>query len=521
MIGYFTFQLPLSAQRNDQVPDIGFDFSLAGYHQGKKLPSRNISSQKVFKVGDFGAFPNDGKDDIDAIQKAVDAAESNGGGVVVFPPGVFDFDVETKHKFVRIRSSNLIIQGYGEGLDGTILHDHTASNSPDSNKKWMGGIYPSFFLAEKMEPISEPNPSVGFDVQPAAFGATQLKLRNNEQLKPGFYYLNQQNPSDTSLTKSLIFPLKKMGSRHARTETKFSQIVRVVKVENQQIWLDAPIHWKLETRWKPVLLPATDLLEEVGIENFRLVCDWKETFVHHQNDIHDSGWDQIKFRGVVNGWIRNIVHDSPTSAISLSDCKNCVVYDCQIVGNPGHNGFLLAGCSTDNLLFRLKGGAALHTYSINGLASGNVFHFCVTNAPTSVDCHGSLAIYNLFDQIFGAGVQNGGNNEAVPPAHANGLVLYNFQTGQEYAYNKRLMTRILNLKTYPGIRIYGMRSGLETDVFVQDEKGISHSKDFSTNFGKVEKLNYPGSLAIKSIYQHQRQKRYGSKMPEEGGKPED
>jgi len=494
-------------------PYSAFDFSLAGYHLGKELPSRSEAGKKTFKVEDFGAIPNDGKDDISAIQKTVDAAEKAGGGIVKFPQGTFDFDVETSQQFVRIRSSNIVLKGYGEGIDGTILHDHHASHSPDTNQKWLGGTYPSFFKVGKG--VSNLDSLPVCNLEDTSFESNFLKVKGKSLVQPGAYALIQTNPKDTSLSKDLAFPLQKIGKSHCENEVKFAQIVRVLHSENGKLTLDAPINWKLLQKWNPRLVRLPYLIEETGIENFRLVCDWKETFYHHKSDIHDSGWDQIQFSGVENGWVRNIVHDSPSSAIALFWCKNSVVYDCQIIGNRGHNGFQIHGGSTRNLLFNLKGGNTMHTYSMNGFCSGNVFHMCFTDAPTAVDCHGSLCIYNLFDNIYGAVVQNGGNSDALPPAHARGLVLYNFNTGLENPYNGRITGNILKMSNYPGLNAIGLRSELGYDVSLQDEKGVHHFSDFETPFGKVIQLNHSGKMEIPSLFHFQRMERYKAKMPME------
>jgi len=495
-----------------------FDFSFAGYHLGKELPDRSIQGKKMFSVLDFGAIPNDGLDDIKAIQKAVDEAEKSGGGVVTFPPGTFDFDVETAQGFVHIKKSNIVLRGYGDGLDGTILHDHRPSHSPDPKMKWLGGTFPSFFkLGERPGPLDS---ALAFPVRDAETGSINLFTETGSRVEPGIYFLVQTNPSDTSLTKDLIFPLKKMGSSHAGQGIKFEQMVRVLKNEKGILTLDAPINWKLRQKWRPRLIKATTIIEESGIENFRLICDWKDEFVHHKDDIHDSGWDQIHCLGLENGWVRNITSVSPSSAISLSWCKNCVVYDCQITGNRGHNGFNMGGGSTRNLWMNLKGGSAMHTYSMSGFCSGNVYYMCFTNAPTSIDCHGSLCIHNLFDNVYGAVVQNGGNNKAVPPAHAQGLVLYNFHPGLENAYNGRITTKILKLNMYPGIKILGLKSILGYPVSIEDEKGVQHYKDFVSSFGEVQSLNAQNGLPIPSLFTWQHKKRYGRLLPQEPGKEE-
>ena len=54
----------------------------------------NLWGDKVFKVVDFGAVPDDGKDDDKAVHAAIDAAKAAGGGTVLFPRGRIDVHSE-------------------------------------------------------------------------------------------------------------------------------------------------------------------------------------------------------------------------------------------------------------------------------------------------------------------------------------------------------------------------------------------------------------------------------------------
>ena len=77
------------------------DFSYAGYAYGEKQVQ--TVEGPVFNVTDFGAIPNDGKDDSKAIQMTVDAAGKKGGGVVFFPVGRFDVNSDTtRNDIIRI-----------------------------------------------------------------------------------------------------------------------------------------------------------------------------------------------------------------------------------------------------------------------------------------------------------------------------------------------------------------------------------------------------------------------------------
>jgi polygalacturonase len=49
----------------------------------------NLYSQKVFNIKTYGARPDNGVYATSALQKAINAAHKNGGGIVVVPPGVF------------------------------------------------------------------------------------------------------------------------------------------------------------------------------------------------------------------------------------------------------------------------------------------------------------------------------------------------------------------------------------------------------------------------------------------------
>lgn len=66
----------------------------------------------------YGAIPDDGIDDAEAIQNAMDAASNAGGGIVFFPPGRFDLNTSQSSynsTFLEPRN-NTILQGSGMGV---------------------------------------------------------------------------------------------------------------------------------------------------------------------------------------------------------------------------------------------------------------------------------------------------------------------------------------------------------------------------------------------------------------------
>jgi hypothetical protein len=67
----------------------------AGWREAGKLriaPHAPVWKADLFEVTKFGAVPNDGMDDTHAVQKALDAAGANGGGIVCLPRGRFQMN---------------------------------------------------------------------------------------------------------------------------------------------------------------------------------------------------------------------------------------------------------------------------------------------------------------------------------------------------------------------------------------------------------------------------------------------
>jgi len=105
----------VASQRHTSQPYLP-DFSYAGYRWGEEsLPD---PQGKKIEVTEFGARPNDGRDDTDAIQEALRAAHQVDGSVLLsFPPGRF-----IVRDILFIERGNFVLQGAGDGGDGTELH---------------------------------------------------------------------------------------------------------------------------------------------------------------------------------------------------------------------------------------------------------------------------------------------------------------------------------------------------------------------------------------------------------------
>uniref|UniRef100_UPI000619A27D DUF4955 domain-containing protein n=1 Tax=Hymenobacter terrenus TaxID=1629124 RepID=UPI000619A27D len=504
------------------------DYSYAGYRQGETPPT---VAGPIFNVTSYGAVANDGLDDIVAIQKAVDAAVSAGGGVVLFPAGTFDFDVTTQNQSVRIAGNNVVVRGAGSGTTGTILYDHRANNNNDAANGWETQKYPNFFRVSSVdirtkEPFWYPV-SVGATAlttaSPAPRNAKVITVADGSKITVNqCYTLTQQDP-DQSLIKALAPGMTTFGSFPGATSgnhaIKFRQIIKVVAKSGNQITIDAPVRFELKAAWSPKIF-ATEhpVIREVGIENLRFKTDWNGTFKHHATVEADYGYHHIRFDWVENGWVRNTVHDGASMAVDLRSTKNCLVDNCKIIGVQGHHGFATDGEATNNLMSNLDGNNAYHTWTIENTATGNVYKNCISKETSSIDCHGGdPAIYNLFDNLSGGIAAGGGSgNKATPPSHSIGLTLWNWQVGDRSPYTNNLQPIFVDAITYngnnaPGFIAAGVRGKSGQTVFYTDLNKAKQTADVNQPWGYAESIGT--AVSPVSLYDAQRSVRLGGTPP--------
>lgn len=488
------------------------DYSYAGYKLGLEKPSWKKPELPVFHVDSFGAAPNDGKDDIDAIQAAVDSAGKTCGGLIKFSKGQYDFDVETTQRFVKIPYSNIILLGAGEGPDGTTLFDHKPSETPVPGKLWLAGVYPSFFSFSPIDLLDNFEPGDSLMKEVITLGKADkdqvhFEIENPDAIEAGKIYLLTMSTNDRELLSDLIYPLEKAGNNYEKLEGnniyKVRQMVKVEGINKGRLKLDSPVVWKIKDSYDLKLWEfPVDLIENSAVIGFHMETDWHEEFYHHKNSIHDNGWDHVKFNLSYNCFAYSIIHENPTTAISLRNSMNCSVFECRIKGNTGHNGFGVSGYSTRNLLYNLKGGKAFHTYSLQGYSSGNVFYNCWSEEPSSLDCHGGLSIYNLFDNIYGATWVHGGSPGNLPPAHAFGLAIWNWKTGMTEPYKGRIKQKIAGFKEVPSFFFTGISGMYGQKLYMQNNSGQLLKDQYSGEWGN--NLNFNQDPPIHSLFLFQR-----------------
>lgn len=404
------------------TPAILPDYSYAGYAMGgQAIPN---CKGKRFDVTDFGAIPNDKKSDRKAIEKAIKAAEENGGGIVFFPSGRFLVS-ETKGvgSGIEINGKNIVLKGAGSGPNGTEIFMRNHLQPKDPTKKY--SVQKMFaFKPTKGESTNRKCTAITKDSLRETFS---IKVADSSKLKPGMLVeLSMNNPKanpefldglecwdiwTTTIEKGVTV----RGERH-----------RIKNITGKTITFNEPIHCNIiaEHGWT---VSRSDLIPGWVVEDIHFKGNWKEKFVHHKDFIHDSGWSWLSLLYGESPVVRRCKFSDCSDGVDMSACYLGTIINCSIEGNQGHASFssgyysygtLIAFC-VDNV-----SNGAFHGFGANKGTVGTVITHC-KNSNRGFDWHGSWPYCSLIDNCSGGLIGNGGNYQVLPN-HMRHLTIWNF-----------------------------------------------------------------------------------------------
>ncbi len=456
----------VAAKQSGKIPVLP-DFSYAGYHWSEKeIPS--VEGKKYFKVTDYGAVPNDDQYDDEAIQRAVNAAEANPeGGVVYFPPGKYllaaDNDVK---KQIRISKSNIILKGAGSGQGGTeIYQDKMRVNDRQILFK------PATDEPQKqLTTITKDAERETFTVEVANVSALSvgqdIVIRHRSEAYTRLYFA----PLELKSQWTRLF-----GDKGGM---QIYEIHTIAKIEGNKITFKNPLH--LDIRMVPAaswdIIPYHSI-GECGIEDILFTSNWKtypEEFVHHKNEIHDYAWEAVGMEFVKNSWLRNCSFNDWNEGIHIRSGYQVTVINTHFHGKKGHAsvhartgyGVLIKDCSFN--------GAQHHGAGTGYSAVGTVITHCSLGTDQNFDIHSGQPYATLYDDIQGGVFYNLGGQEPGHPHHGKYLVLWNFRhsSAKEQHYDFWDMQRRRNYTIAAPILV-----GFQSDHTVSfDHAGINQSQ---------------------------------------------
>lgn len=388
----------LAVSATSALPDDGSlpDFSHAGYREGEPLPD-DFRDLKRIDVTDFGAVPDDGRDDTDAFRQAL---ETGGETLITIPAGTF----EVRDR-ITITSSRTILRGAGSGE--TVLRipvgleeidpspTETSGGRPTSRYSWSGG-----FLR------------IQGDLHPGHPAQVRSRTeRGDDRLDIGAAAANfspgdrcvvtQRLTSDGGLLRHLYSG--DPGDTSRFNDSTFRFVTRVAEVLDGAVRLDRPLRCAVDPDWEARLSTLDPTVRFSGIERLTIA------FPAHRYEGHftEAGYNGIELDDAVDCWVRDVAIHNADSGIYLGGV-NCTLRGITLAapdveparhhGEPvtGHHGLELG---VDCLVrdFRVRT-VFIHDITASARATGNVV-MAGGGRNLSLDHHRRAPYANLYTDL--------------------------------------------------------------------------------------------------------------------------
>lgn len=507
------------------------DFSYAGYHFGEsQIPE---STGKIVNATDFGVKANDGIDDSKALLKAIKAANSTEGNVMLqLPAGRIILS-----EILYIERSNFVLRGAGSGENGTEIYcprpmmylkdpeslaelreylttfdkrqRETENNIdlPFSQYAWSGGFIWTQVPHERVKSYLdkyEPTPNVLAKVSSGNMGEHIISVSDVKGLKVGDIVelqLFNKDGENGAIIRDLYKSAKvKPGSHHWQF-TKLPivrQQVEITKISNSKITIKTPLTIAIKPSYQAHLVEWKHL-NEVGIEHLRFTFPDIPRVAHHV----EPGNNAIFLTRLFNSWVKDIVITNSDSGILAEEDSNVTIQDI-VTDGPHRAHYTVTLGGVHNILVKnLKiYNKTVHPLSFNTFATKNVYQNCEIFAEPLLDQHSGANHQNLFDRItvhihpdknnsyllFG-----GGGADYWKPSHGPYSTFWNLNVQVEKPVDNAKPIVLYGMKDGPFARIIGVNGNANFEVKYEPD-------------AYIEFLN--ASLnKIPSLYEYQLQRR--------------
>ncbi|MCL1068699.1 hypothetical protein L2735_18175 [Shewanella olleyana] len=393
-----------------------FNWQDTGYKMGEEIP--HITGP-IFHVNDYGANPNDGQDDLIAIQTAIDEAEKAGGGVVLFDAGQYDLNIENDEDFsdehaIWVRSANVVLRGAGrEKGNGTVIKQWKKSDNINTVSLHTINFHSNEWSLPGVHTITE-------DV---AKGSTRIPLNRIVDVTDGAVvgirmqaWTAETKPEMSEeelyeLTNELLSPLYDSEDREeyvqGPSQMPFFFTTQVKEVtDNNEVILASPIPRALRLKYRPLLFALKSKVNNCGVEDLLI-----ESI--HDGSYIEGGYDTggIAFTNIDDCWVNNVAIQDTTLDISLHNSRHITINDIVVDGAYGHHGIGIYR-SDNNLIQNLHYKTYRnHVVTLTGTSSGNVVRNLNNTSDSDllgIDFHGGFASYNLLENLRNVTLQSSG-----------------------------------------------------------------------------------------------------------------
>lgn len=507
------------------------DFSYAGYHRGEKeIPVKKQIMLDVTKPP-YNA-DHTGKQNVTAIlQKAIDdAGRLKQGGIVYLPKGTYKVSPLGDNDYcLRIEHSYVVLSGSGPGQ--TFIYNSSANMRSKaiitirSGTSWAKtGENKKQIMKDLMGPT------------------TIIPVQSTSGFKAGDLIIVRNYIDNNWIEKHKMLQYWK-GKGDDLGGLLYCREIMAVNHQTNELTIDIPIRYALETMHGACVYKAPPMLMEVGVENLSvgnqqslIKGGWSEEDYHQDSNgsyqCHNS-W-AIAMSQVNNGWIRQVTSYHPegntsdahllSNGIKVSQTKNVSILNCTFgypqFGGGGGNGYMYRIMSNETLLQDCIADFNRHGFVMSQMAaSGNVFFRCTdrnsgsqtglqryqkTNGSGS-DHHMHFSQSNLFDQClvensyFAAGWRKWGGS-TIHGLTATHSVYWNLTSNGSQA--EAVQTQQSGYGYVIGTA--GNKPDIKTSAWAPGTEVITDPVDYMEGIGQGNKLS------PQSLYLDQKNKRLAS-----------
>lgn len=510
------------------------DYSYAGYHFGDKSTPYNNKTTHV-SVTDFGAIPNDNKDDTKAILNALTHAHTIKGHVtVLFGEGRFIIK-----DILKVSRGNITISGKGMGPSGTQLFfpmplsiidktpnlDELRSYLRLHNKKqrdteiyiddyfseysWSGGVI--WIQKEGTRPVPylkelDQQPQRIAIAKQGKRGGRIVEVNDASSISEGDILRidwHNKGGEQGGIIKSIYGNTDQViGSHHFNFPNRplVMQPTQIKSVHGNTIEIRDPLLHDIN-KDIPAHITSWEHLEEVGIEGLSIQFPTGDTYGHHV----EQGFNGIYLTSVFNGWIRDVSFNNADSAILTENSGNVTISNIYSYGTRfGHYGIHLG--SVHNFLVEdvTIMNSTVHTFSMNTKSTKSVFLRGEGFAQPTLDQHAGANHQNLYDNmtfhIEAARDEKGpyydlwfgGGAGYWQPGHGRYNTTWNSKVLVESGADSNETVRILGQTEGPDARVIGMYGNRHFEV---EHYPAPHTGEINSK------------VAIPSLYEYQKQQR--------------
>ncbi len=354
------------------------DFSFAGYKSGDESIPRIAGPIFDVTAPLYGADPNGQRDATQAIQKAIDAANSGGGGVVFLPAGTYKVSPGTKNSALLINGNNVVLRG--EGRNRTFIYN---------SQELMRGkriIQVSSAAAGNWDAV--PSGASTFAIARDLTGpVTKIPLVSNPSgsLRVGDTIMLRADATLEFLKDINMDATIWANNPDSLGGFKFLRKITAINSTTKELTIDVPIRYCLKTRDSARVHLAATMVQGVGLEDFSIgnkehsrasiIGDWEESSYEVSGtggfDVHGS--HAISMSMAYDCWISNVGSYCPDSnspdinplgrgshllsnGLKLSSCRFVTVQNCEfqnpLYSGAGGNGYMYALNGANECLLR-------------------------------------------------------------------------------------------------------------------------------------------------------------------------